>query len=99
MLLTKIGDAIDKKIFKADTVVRIPYEQLAEIIKTEFIVGADNEFLNKVSKTIKGGKLLPRKLKSASGQYILIGTFKRFISISGKRVAIGIVNCKEKNTL
>lgn len=95
-MFNKFGDFFDRKMFKADKVVRIPYEQMAEMIKREFIVGSNAEYLKKVLQTLKGGKFIPRKLESGSEQYVLVGSFKRLISVSGKRVAVCLVDNEAK---
>lgn len=70
-LLNNVTDSLVKKIAKAET-IRITYQQLAEIVRDEFIKGADDEFLKKVQKTAKGGGWITKKnLDSASGRYTL----------------------------
>ena len=53
-LLDKVSDSVLKKVTKKET-VRVNYEQLAEIVKKQFINGADDDFLKKICKTAKGG--------------------------------------------
>ena len=70
-LLNNVTDSLVKKIAKSET-IRITYQQLAEIVRDEFIKGADDEFLKKVQKTAKGGGWITKKdLNSASGRYSL----------------------------
>ena len=68
-LLDKVSDFVLKKVTKKET-VRVNYEQLTEIVKEQFINGADDEFLNKVLKTAKGGGVFTQKvLKSNPERY------------------------------
>ena len=68
-LLDKVSDSVLKKVTKKET-VRVNYEQLTEIVKEHFITGADDEFLNKVLKTAKGGGVFTQRfLKSNSERY------------------------------
>ena len=68
-LLDKVNDSVLKKVTKKET-VRVNYEQLTEIVKEQFINGADDEFLNKVLKTAKGGGVFTqRTLKSNPERY------------------------------
>lgn len=53
-LLDKASDSLLHKVTKKET-IRIPYEQLAEIVKEKFIKGSDDNFLKKILKTAKGG--------------------------------------------
>ena len=70
-LLDKANDSILKKVAKKET-IHISYEQLTELVKDEFIKGANDEFLKKVQKTAKGGGWVTKKdLNSASGRYTL----------------------------
>lgn len=67
-LIEKIGDKAIGGLTKSET-VRISYEELAEIIKREFIDGQDDAFLSKVLKTAKGGFLFSKNLKSKKQRY------------------------------
>lgn len=70
-LTDKVGDMLVKGISKKET-IRIPYDKLADMVNDEFIKDADDEFLQKVQKTAKGGGwFTKRKLISASGRYRL----------------------------
>lgn len=70
-LTDKVGDMLVKGISKKET-IRIPYDKLADMVNDEFIKGADDEFLQKVQKTAKGGGwFTKRELISASGRYRL----------------------------
>lgn len=53
-LLDKASDSLLKKVAKKET-IRVPYEQLAEIVNEKFIKGSDDAFLKEVLKTAKGG--------------------------------------------
>lgn len=53
-LLDRASDWAIGKVTKKET-IRIPYQQLADMVREKFIKGADDEFLKKVSKTAKGG--------------------------------------------
>lgn len=77
-LLDNISDAIVSKISKKET-IRLPYSQLAGMVKDEFIIGADDEFLNQVAKTAKGGGAFTvRKLLSKNERYLLyVGGWNR----------------------
>lgn len=77
-LLDNISDAIVSKISKKET-IRLPYSQLAGMVKDEFIVGADDDFLNQISKTAKGGGAFTvRKLLSKNERYLLyVGGWNR----------------------
>ena len=67
-LIEKISDKAFGGLTKTET-VRISYEELAKIIKREFIDGQDDVFLNKVLKTAKGGFLFVKNLKSKNEIY------------------------------
>jgi len=71
-IFDKAGDLLVKKLTNKET-VRLPYDKLTEIVNEEFIMGADDEFLDKVLKTAKGGffKFSERQLESASERYTL----------------------------
>lgn len=70
-LFDRLEDMAVEKFAKKET-VRLPFEQVAEIVKDEFIKGADDEFLNKVAKTAKGGNIFTdKKLESKTGRYLL----------------------------
>ncbi len=69
-LFDKISDLAVGGITKAET-LRIPYDELVKIIQQEFISGADDEFLNKIQKTAKGGFTATYKeLQSINERYI-----------------------------
>ena len=89
-IFENLSDKAVEKFAKKET-IRVPYEQIVEILKEEFIVGADDEFLQKVLKTSKGGNLFTeKKLESASGRYLLyVGNMQRGI-IFGKRKCVWI---------
>lgn len=70
-LLNKVSDSVVQKITKKET-IRIPYEQLSEIVNDEFIKGADDDFLKQVRTTAKGGGMITQKnLTSKSERYTL----------------------------
>jgi len=77
-LLDNISDTITSKVSKKET-IRLQYSQLAEMVKDEFIVGADDEFLNQVVKTAKGGGVFTeRNLLSKDERYLLyVGGWNR----------------------
>ncbi len=67
-VLDKLGDKAVEKFAKKET-IRLSYEQMAEIVKKEFIVGADDEFLSQIIKTAKGGTVKAGTLLSKNGRY------------------------------
>ena len=67
-LFETISDKAIGGLTKTET-VRISYEELAKIIKREFIDGQDDVFLSKVLKTAKGGFLFDKNLKSKNQRY------------------------------
>lgn len=77
-LLDRISDAAVKKITKKET-VRVSCKALAEIVRDEFIKGADDDFLKKVQKTAKGGGFFTRRnLNSNDGRYrLFVGGIQR----------------------
>lgn len=89
-ILENLGDKAVEKFAKKET-IRVPYEQIVEILKDEFIAGADDDFLQKVLKTSKGGNLFTsKKLESKSGRYLFhVGNLQRGI-IFGKRKCVWI---------
>ena len=89
-LIDKLGDKAVEKITGKET-IRLTFDQVAEIVKDEFIKGADDEFLNKVAKTAKGGGLFTVKnLESKAGRYTLhVGNIQNGI-IFGRRKAVWI---------
>ena len=76
-LLSKIGDIAVKGLTKNET-IRLPYNEIVKILEKEFISGADDEFLNKVRKTAKGGFAVPKEMKSKNERYdFRVGTRPR----------------------
>lgn len=69
-LSDKISDKVVKTVFKKET-MRLSPEQLADIIKQEFIDGSDDEYLKSVHKVIKGSVILNRYIVSKSERYCL----------------------------
>lgn len=67
-LIEKISDKAIGGLIKTET-VRVSYEELAEIIKREFIDGQDDVYLSQVLKTAKGGFLFDKNLKSKNLRY------------------------------
>ncbi len=67
-VLDRLGDKAVEKFAKKET-IRLPYEQMAEIVKKEFIIGADDEFLSQIIKTAKGGAVKAGTLLSKNGRY------------------------------
>lgn len=65
-----LGDKVLKAAFKVETIRLSPME-LADMIKKEFIDGADEVYLKKLHKTIKGGLFLSKYLVSHSERYCL----------------------------
>ncbi len=63
-----LNKAIDK-ITKSNTTY-LPYNKLAELVKTHFIVGGKPEYLKKVAKAVKGKK----PVDSISRKYILMAS-------------------------
>ncbi len=98
-LLNNVTDSLVKKIAKAET-IRITYQQLAEIVRDEFIKGADDEFLKKVQKTAKGGGWITKKnLDSASGRYTLhVGCWNTGY-ILGRRKQTYILTIRKINSI
>ncbi len=92
-IIENLSDKAVEKFAKKET-IRVPYEQIVEILKEEFIVGADDEFLQKVLKTSKGGNLFTeKKLESASGRYLLhVGNLQRGFLLLGKRKTVWILD-------
>lgn len=89
-IFENLSDKAVAKFAKKET-IRVPYEQIVEILKDEFITGADDEFLQKVLKTAKGGSFFTsKKLESVSGRYLFhVGILQRGI-IFGKRKCVWI---------
>lgn len=76
-LLNKLTDSVVQLTTKQET-IRITYTDLAKIVEEEFIIGADDAFLEQVRKTAKGGILFPKELKSANGKYdFRVGALRR----------------------
>ncbi len=67
-LMSKLGDAAINAVTKKET-IRLPYEEMANIVERAFISGADDAFLAKVRKTAKGGVMVRKEMKSADGRY------------------------------
>lgn len=67
-LIDKLGDKAVEKFAKKET-IRLSFEQVAEIVNREFIIGADDEFLSQVIKTAKGGAVKAWTLVSKNGRY------------------------------
>lgn len=89
-LFDKLGDIAVEKITKKET-IRLSYEQIAEIVKDEFIKGADDEFIEKVRKTAKGGNMFTeKKLESKSGRYLLYVGNTQSGLLFGRRKAVWI---------
>lgn len=73
-LISKLSDAAINAVTKKET-IRLPYEEMANIVEREFIWGADDAFLAKVRKTAKGGFMMRKEMKSADGRYeFYVGT-------------------------
>ena len=53
-LVDKLSDKIVKKATKTET-IRLPYPQLVEVVKKKLLENANEETLNSVLKTAKGG--------------------------------------------
>ncbi len=89
-IFENLSDRAVEKFAKKET-IRVPYEQIVELVKEEFIADANDEFLQKVLKTSKGGNFFTsKKLESASGRYLLhVGNLQRGI-IFGKRKCVWI---------
>lgn len=68
--LNNLSDSITNAITKKET-LRLPYEQMAQLVKDFFITGADDAYLDKVKKEAKGGMLTNGVLDSADGRYQL----------------------------
>lgn len=87
----KFEDAVTKGLGGKET-IRVPYEQMAKIVRDEFISGADDEFLEKVKKTAKGGSLFTeKKLESKTGRYLFyVGNLQRGFLLLGKRKTVWI---------
>ncbi len=96
-LLDNISDSVVKKITKKET-IRLTIQQLTEIVKDEFIKGADDEFLGKVLKTAKGGGwVTKKKLASASGRYILhVGSWNRGYILGRRKQTYILDNTENK---
>lgn len=67
-VLNWLEDASVKTLTNKET-IRLPYEELAEIVRKELINGADDAFLALVRKTAKGGFLFPKEMKKPDGRY------------------------------
>lgn len=89
-ILDNLADKAVEKFAKKET-IRLPFEQVAEIVKDEFIIGADEEFLKKVDETAKGGNMFTeKKLESTSGRYLLhVGNLQRGVAF-GKRKTVWV---------
>lgn len=89
-IFENLSDKAVEKFANKET-IRVPYEQIVEILKEEFIVGADDEFLQKVLKTSKGGNFFTeKKLESKTGRYLFhVGNLQRGI-IFGKHKVVWI---------
>ncbi len=62
-------DKVVDKVISTET-IRMPYTQLAEIVKKEFVLGQNDEYLEKVRKTAKGGFVLfEKRLKTQDERY------------------------------
>ncbi|MDD6563928.1 MAG: hypothetical protein PUF08_02480 [Clostridiales bacterium] len=86
-LLDKVVDKAVEKYTKKET-IRISCEQMAEIVREEFIKGADEEFLRKVSKTAKGGGVITQKnLESKNERYTLhVGCIQAGVAFGRRKV-------------
>lgn len=83
-----IGNLVDKALDKAmkTETINLPFEQLAQIVKDEFMPGADDEFLKKLEKTAKGSLFRAKCLDTASGRYQLyVGVLRGGFNLSGRR--------------
>lgn len=68
-LMSKLSDAAINVATKKET-IRLPYEEMANIVERAFISGADDAFLSKVRKTAKGGIAVRKEMKSADDRYV-----------------------------
>ena len=66
--IDNLGDKAVEKLTGQET-IRLPFDKVAEIVKNEFIKGADDDFLKKVAKTAKGGAVKARILSSKNERY------------------------------
>ncbi len=89
-ILDNLSDKAVGKFTKKET-IRLTYDKMVELIKTDFINGADEEFLNMILKTAKGGNFFTeKKLESKNGRYLFyVGNLQRGI-IFGKRKTVWI---------
>ena len=82
-LFSKFVDVAVESVTKAET-VRISYDTLSKIVTDAFIVGAEDDFLQKVQKTVKGGLFFPKELKSQNERYELyVGYMQRGALVGG----------------
>ena len=90
-IFEKFEDAISKRVSGNET-IRIPFEQMSKLVYDEFIKGNDDEFLEKVKKTAKGGCMFTeKKLESKTGRYLLqVGGTQRGVLLLGKRKTVWI---------
>lgn len=69
-LTDKLVDSALHKVFKKET-IRLPYEEVTNLIEQYFIAGADDALLENIRKTAKGGIILAKNLSSKDGRYSL----------------------------
>lgn len=96
-VMNNLTDKLTEKITKKET-IRLTFEQIAKIVKDEFIDGANDEFLDKVLKTAKGGSFITEKrLESANGRYLLfVGRTQDGVALFGRRKQVWVED-KEAN--
>ena len=87
----KFEDALTKGVSGKET-IRVPFEQMSKFVCDEFIKGNDDEFLEKVKKTAKGGNMFTeKKLESKNGRYLLqVGGTQRGVLLLGKRKTVWV---------
>lgn len=74
---------------------KVNADQLAGIINQTFIQGADADYLREVEKVIKGSKVVPRKIESMDGKFVLyVSAFNRGLT-THRKVWVGKVETEE----
>lgn len=67
-ILNKLGDSFVEGLSNSK-IIRLSYEEMAKLVNEYFIVGANDEYLDKVRIISKGGKIKFRELMSINGRY------------------------------
>lgn len=68
-ILDRLGDKAVEKITKRET-IRLPFDQMAQLVQDWFIAKADDEYLEAVGRTAKCAGVFPvRKMTSKDEKY------------------------------